>query len=137
MGDEGKGRVRDPPPPPPHVSVCTSGRELVAVSEKRTVKRASFVVVGSGKFNFGCIRFEAPVRKPGSHISYGISHFRSGLETSTCESFAPAETEVLGMSESRREREKERWGRGGGLGLRPQRTSQFNSQVTRGAGKAG
>lgn len=44
-GGEGKGRVRDVT----QVSVCTSGCVLVEISEKRTSKRANFVVVGSGK----------------------------------------------------------------------------------------
>lgn len=45
MGGQGKGRVRDVL----WVSVCTSGWVLVTISEKRTRKRASFVVAGSGQ----------------------------------------------------------------------------------------
>lgn len=111
-----------------NVAVCTSGPEPVAISEKRTTKMTSFVVVGSAKSDFGPIRFEVPVRKSRSHISYEISYVKSGLETSTCESFVPAETEVSGKSESCRS--EQRLGRGGGLGLRPRRTSRFDSQVT-------
>lgn len=68
------------------------------------------------KFNFGHVRFEVAIRKSSSHISYEISYFKSGLETPTCESFLPGETEVLGMNHLGREK---RLGVGGGLGLRP------------------